>query len=89
MSEALLSISQVAERCGLSSKAVRGAVSRGELGASKLCNRIRVHPKDLEMWVAARRIGLGARTSRSVPASSQVRSGLRRLLQSEGGDGER
>ena len=52
-SEHLLTVADVAERCRLSAKAVRGAINRGELRASKLCDRWRVLPADFREWLAA------------------------------------
>ena len=53
---ALLSPRQVAERVALSESAVRAAIARGELRASKLCRRIRIAESDVEAWIASARV---------------------------------
>jgi excisionase family DNA binding protein len=52
----LLSIAEAAEIMGLSEKSVRGAISRGELPASKVCGRVRVRKRDLKSWLADSRV---------------------------------
>lgn len=42
--------------CGLSRRAVYRAIARGELRASRLCNRLRVHPAELDRWIAGRMV---------------------------------
>lgn len=49
----LLSPEDVARACGLSRRAVYRAISRGELRAARLCNRLRIDPTELERWIAA------------------------------------
>ncbi len=48
---ALLSPDQVARICGLSRRAVYRAITRGELPAARLCNRLRVRVEDLDAWI--------------------------------------
>lgn len=48
----LLGIAEVAKRAALSQKAVRRAIDRGELVASKMCGRIRVAPEAFDRWVS-------------------------------------
>jgi len=50
--ERLLSPEDVARACGLSRRAVYRAIARGELRAARLCHRLRVHPVELERWIA-------------------------------------
>jgi excisionase family DNA binding protein len=50
--ERLLSPEDVARACGLSRRAVYRAIARGELRAARLCHRLRVHPAELERWIA-------------------------------------
>lgn len=50
--EQLLSPEDVARACGLSRRAVYRAIARGELRAARLCHRLRVHPMELERWIA-------------------------------------
>lgn len=52
--EPLLSPDDVARRCGLSRRAIYRAIACGELPASRLRNRLRVRPADLEDWISAR-----------------------------------
>ena len=52
----LLSVAEAAEILGVSEKSVRGAISRGELPASKVCGRIRIAKRDLRAWVEANRV---------------------------------
>ena len=51
----LLTIKQVAGGCQLSEKAVRRAISDGELVAVKLRSRLRVTSEDFEAWIRAQR----------------------------------
>lgn len=68
----LLSPDEVARACGLSRRAVYRAIARGELRASRLCNRLRVQPSELDRW-----IGEGA-----VQAEKPVRPASRARLRS-------
>jgi excisionase family DNA binding protein len=52
--ERMLSPDDVARVCGLSRRAVYRAIARGELRASRLCNRLRVQPAELERWIGER-----------------------------------
>jgi excisionase family DNA binding protein len=56
MTDPLLSVAEVGERCGLSAKAIRGAIGRGELAAFKLAGRIRIAEADLAAWLDASRV---------------------------------
>ncbi len=62
--EALLSPQDVARRCRLSVKAVYRAIERQELEASKLCNRLRIDPADLDAWIVRSRLRPVARPAR-------------------------
>jgi excisionase family DNA binding protein len=42
-----------AERLLISERAVRNAISRGELRAVKVCRRVRIAEEDYDAWVAA------------------------------------
>lgn len=50
--ERLLSPEDVARVCRLSRRAVYRAIARGELRAARLCHRLRIHPAELERWIA-------------------------------------
>jgi excisionase family DNA binding protein len=53
---ALLTVRQAADRVGLKDLALRRAIQRGELPATKLCSRIRIDPSDLTRWITANRV---------------------------------
>jgi len=84
VTQPLLSLDQVAERCGLSVKAIRRAVDRGELPASKLCGRMRVDPTALAEWIERSRVG--AEQSEPPPAREQRPTGGTRRLRAVIGD---
>lgn len=56
MTVELLSVADVARITGLSAYTIRQAVAAGELTASRLRNRIKVHPDDLAAWIDDNRI---------------------------------
>lgn len=56
-----MDVRHVAQRLGLSTKAVRGLILRGELPAYKVAGRVRVDPVDLDRYLAAARIRSQAR----------------------------
>jgi excisionase family DNA binding protein len=62
----MLSPEDVARACGLSRRAVYRAISRGDLRAARLCNRLRIDPTELERWIAAHT--LAPPVSRPTPA---------------------
>lgn len=78
--DSLLSPEDVAQRCGLSRKAVYRAVERGELRAARIVSRLRIDPRDVEAWIRANVVD--ANCPAPVPARSRLpaASGLRRLL---------
>lgn len=83
----MLSPEEVAQTCGLSRRAVYRAIERGELVASRLCNRLRVREEDLDAWVDEARVAPEALAEREPqrvtvrpPASLPVRGGLRGVL---------
>lgn len=83
--ERLLSPEEIARACGLSRRAVYRAIARGELRASRLCNRLRVRPAELEKWIET-----GTRAPETVvrPGTRKPRAGtgggLQALLSEEG-----
>lgn len=77
----LLSPEEVARACGLSRRAVYRAIARGELRAARLCHRLRVHPAELERWIAEETNSPKLPASiRYKPARPTQRGGLRALL---------
>ncbi|MCW3038294.1 MAG: Helix-turn-helix domain [Solirubrobacterales bacterium] len=55
-SDPLLCPEEVAQRCGLSRRAVYDAIRRGELPAMRLCSRLRIRRQDFEAWLAGARV---------------------------------
>jgi excisionase family DNA binding protein len=79
--ERLLSPEDVARACGLSRRAVYRAIARGELRAARLCHRLRVHPAELERWIAEETGAASSPTpTRSRRHSAVAQGGLRALL---------
>ena len=77
----MLSPEEVAQACGLSRRAVYRAIERGELVASRLCNRLRVREADLDAWVDGQRVEPEPqRASVGPPASLPARGGRRGVL---------
>jgi excisionase family DNA binding protein len=79
----LLDVRCVAQRLGLSTKAVRGLIARGELPAYKVAGRIRIDAADLDGYLAAVRVrpslhDIGA--PRPAPTTRGAANGLRPLL---------
>jgi len=84
--ERLLSPEEVARACGLSRRAVYRAIARGELRATRLCNRLRIRPAEFEKWIeaGASKPETAARPEeRTTPKTGSAR-GLRTLLAEEG-----
>jgi len=83
----LLSPEDVCGLCGLSRKAVYRAIERGELQAFRLCSRLRIHPDDVERWLAANQVGFTQRQAAPaarapLPDRLPTPGGLRRLMPS-------
>lgn len=75
-----LSIADAADRLGLKDAAIRRAINRGELPASKICSRIRIDEIDFEKWIEANRVSPVSTPVASAPVHVPARHGLRRLL---------
>jgi excisionase family DNA binding protein len=80
MTGRLLSPEEVARLCGLSRRAVYRAIERGELRASRLCSRLRVHADDLEAWRVANVVAPAPRAPARGRPRPPAEGGLRRLL---------
>jgi excisionase family DNA binding protein len=80
--EALLSPEEVASACRLSRRAIYRAIKRGELPATRLCHRLRVHPADLERWISDRTVPTPANGGRisTGPAARAEPGSLRAML---------
>lgn len=73
----MLTVAEVAKRCGVSTDAVRRAIARGDLAASKVFNTIRVSEADLEAYIERGRVGGGeVRRRRSPRRTAPARGGL-------------
>lgn len=84
--ERLLSPEDVARACGLSRRAVYRAIARGELRAARLCHRLRVHPAELERWIAEETSTPGSPVPmRSARRSVVTRRGSLRAILDESG----
>jgi excisionase family DNA binding protein len=76
-----LTVAEAARASGFSRRAVYRAIGRGELAASVVCSRIRIHPDDFLAWMEGDRRTTPPRTpradrigSRKAPASDGLRS---------------
>jgi excisionase family DNA binding protein len=81
-----VSVAEAARASGLSKRAVYRAIERGELGASLVCSRLRIHPDDFLAWMEGERTN-PRNTSRSRPRTdarkTPAATGLRRLIERE------
>jgi len=76
-----LSVTETARASGLSRQAVYRAIGRGELRASVVCSRIRIHPDDFLAWMDGDR----AATTPSEPRTqASGRVGVRRTPAPDG-----
>jgi predicted DNA-binding transcriptional regulator AlpA len=72
----LMTLEDVAVRCGFSYKAIWRAASRGDLPATKRLGKWRVDPDDLERWLDEGRTGSDVRESESRRRSTTARTGI-------------
>lgn len=80
----ILTVEEVARRSKLGPKAVRNAIRRGELRASKLCGRWRVRERDYDDWFDSCRIVVVPMTVVEVPTAPATRGSLEALRRIEG-----
>lgn len=80
MTGRLLTVAEVAERLAVSEKAVRAAIARGDLPATKVCGRVRVGPHALDAYVDAGRIQPQRAAPRPVDLRRPSRDSLRAAL---------
>lgn len=78
-SERYLTPRDAAGRLLISERAVRNAISRGELRAVKVCRRVRIAEGDFDAWVAGAQIEPVARPELP-PCTSAPGRGLRGVL---------
>lgn len=71
----MLSVREVAARCGVSMDAVRRAIRRGDLPASKVFGRVRVDPADLQEYIEGGRVGGGQVRRRASPTRRPTSAG--------------
>jgi excisionase family DNA binding protein len=73
---------EAAALAGLSTRAIYRAIQRGELGAVRLCSRLRIPRDEFDDWIARAAVRVEPRVVevRTVPAS---RGSFRRLLASD------
>ena len=77
--ERYLTPRDAAGRLLISERAVRNAISRGELRAVRVCRRVRIAERDFDAWVAGALIEPDRRPE--LPSRTSARgSGLRGLL---------
>lgn len=83
----LLSPDEIARACRLSVKSVYRAIGSGELAATRICNRLRVRPADLHVWIEKSRLEQKRERARPTPARVTHSSvaGLRAMLRAESG----
>ena len=75
---------QVAQRTGLSRKAIYRAIERGELTAYRLCARLRIATTDEQTWIDQNRVSPPAAASPASdlrPRPAAPEHSLRRLLE--------
>jgi excisionase family DNA binding protein len=77
----MLSVVDAAARVGLHHRAIRRAISRGELPAVKVCSRIRISEADLSDWIARGRVTAATSSPAPVrPLRAVAPNGLREML---------
>jgi excisionase family DNA binding protein len=79
-----LTVAEAARASGFSPRAVYRAIDRGELTASHVCSRLRIHPDDFLAWMDGDRDATPTQPSASGPAigtrKTPASNGLRSLL---------
>ena len=76
-----LSPREAAALAGLSTRAIYGAINRGELRAVRLCSRLRIPREEFEAWIASCAVRVEHRVAPPpAPALPPVRGSFRRLF---------
>lgn len=79
-----VTVAEAAQASGFSRQAVYRAIDRGELGASVVCSRLRIHPDDFLDWMEGERATTATaplyRTDRIGTRKTPADDGLRSLL---------
>jgi hypothetical protein len=80
-----LTVADTARIAGFSRRAIYRAIERGELAASIVCSRLRIHPDDFLLWMDRERVvaeaepGDGSASAiRRAPAAQGLRAMLAR-----------
>lgn len=63
-----LTVAEAARASGFSRQAVYRAIERGELTASVVCSRLRIHPDDFLAWMEGDRTATALSGPRTTPA---------------------
>lgn len=82
-----LTVAEAARASGFSRRAVYRAIDRGELAASVVCSRLRIHPDDFLAWMEGERAAtprLPRRGGRIGTRKAPAPDGLRSLLTKRG-----
>jgi excisionase family DNA binding protein len=74
---------EAAALAGLSTRAIYGAINRGELQAVRLCSRLRIPREAFEAWIASSTVRVEHRVVAVAPPPP-VRGSFRRLLDGGG-----
>lgn len=81
-----MSVAEAGRASGFSKRAVYRAIERGELSASLVCSRLRIHPDDFLAWMEGERAA-ASNTSRGGPRVGvrkvPAANGLRSLIERE------
>ena len=78
-----LSVREIAQQIAISEKAIRAAIRRGELTATKLCSRVRIAPDDFDSWIVQNRISPEKKLRYEPDVTSTAGPGLRSLLRQQ------
>jgi excisionase family DNA binding protein len=73
-----LTVAEAARASGFSRRAVYRAIDRGELAASVVCSRLRIHPDDFLAWME------GSRAAGAGPSHGGERIGARETPAADG-----
>jgi excisionase family DNA binding protein len=75
-----LTVAETARASGSSRQAVYRAIERGELTASIVCSRLRIHPDDFLAWMEGHRAATARGADRIKTRKAPAADGLRSLL---------
>jgi excisionase family DNA binding protein len=79
-----LAVAEAARASGFSARAVYRAIERGELSASVVCSRLRIHPDDFLAWMEGERAAMRYRPRGGNVPNVPPPNGLRDLLAERG-----